>query len=391
MSLILQCRDEEQNYLFLYKLVLEKGSKYWANINGVETDQVDSFTKLIRILKFEEVKLNKFIRIEGEPNYLKAFKIAQQGEYSYYNAKERIVDICQRLLKGERINTERDAITYGVHMETLKLDIYTLRNILTDYTIDFDGDYKLNFTRGLSIAEAFVLLIMLYHSKSLNSAEVKQIQEKIVKQFSGQEQQSLSKFFQSYSFYYKPYMEQPQLAYIELIFRAVSEQRFVTFTYQKKSGDIFQKTVKPLTVILHDRLYYLVAEDITEADEQPVNFRFDRMTNLNLCKDKYKIDEQNRFQQGQYIDEAFNMYTGKKETIRFKVKQHLVEYVMRRFPQARCVSEDEQCKTYDVIVRGTDGVILWLLSQKADLEVLAPLYLREKMKDIISDMMDIYR
>lgn len=391
MNQILYCSDEGFNHLYVYSESFQSGSKYWARINEHITAKVDSFTKLIRILKLEEVDLKKFVCIDGEPHYEKLFHAAQQGEYAYYNAKERIIDICQRLLKGERIHAERDAITYGVHIETLKLDIYTLRNILTDYTIDFDGEYKLTSTQGLTMAEAFMLLIMVYHSKSLNNIEVKQIQEKILKQFSGHEQQSLSKFFQSYNYYYKPYMQQPQLEYFELIFRAVSEQRLVSFIYQKKSGAISEKMAKPLSVILHDRLYYLVAEDMTEDNTQPVNFRFDRLSELKLCKEKFRMEEHNRFQQGQYIDEAFNMYTGDKEIIRFKVKPHLAEYVLRRFPQAICLKQDEQSITYEVIVRGTDGVIMWLLSQKADLEVLAPLYLREKMRQIISDMMDIYQ
>lgn len=390
MKLILTCKASAQPQLYVFKEQYHNGNKYFSQIGELVLEKVDSFTKLVRALRLEEVDLAKYSIVDGEDMYVKAFKIAQAGELSYYNAKERIVDICQRLLKGEHISTERDAITYGVHPETIKLDIYTLRNILTDYTIDFDGKYKLNHAKNLSVAEAFVLLLMVYHSKSLNGEEVKRIQDKVVKQFSGMEQQTLIRFFQSYTYYYKPYIQKSQLQLIENVFRAVSEQQYVSFLYRKKTGEVKQKTVKPLTVILHDRMYYLVGEDMAADNEQPINYRFDRIFTLEICDEKFKTEENNRFQQGQYIEEAFNMYTGKKEVIRFKAKASITEYVLRQFPHAICIKEDTDSKTYDVIVRGTEGILLWLLSQKANIEVLSPQHMRDKMKQVIMDMLQLY-
>ena len=390
MKLILTCKALAQPQLFVFKEQYSNGNKYLLQSDDFVLPKVNSFIKLVRALRLKEVDLSKYSSVEGEEEYVKAFKTAQAGELSYYNAKERIVDICQRLLKGEHISTDSDAMTYGVHPETIKLDIYTLRNILTDYTIDFDGKYKLNHAQNLSVAEAFILLIMVYHSKSLNREEVKLIQDKVVKQFSGMEQQTLIRFFKSYGYYYKPYIQKGQLQLIEKVFRAVSEQQYVSFTYRNKMGEVKEKTVKPLTVILHDQMYYLVGEDVVADNEQPINYRFDRIFKLRICDEKFKVEENNRFQQGQYIEEAFNMYTGKKELIRFRAKTSITEYVLRKFPHAICVKEDNDSNTYDVVVRGTEGILLWLLSQKANIEVLSPQHMRDKMKQVIKDMLQLY-
>ncbi|HBI02631.1 MAG TPA: WYL domain-containing protein, partial [Paenibacillaceae bacterium] len=46
---------------------------------------------------------------------------------------------------------------------------------------------------------------------------------------------------------------------------------------------------------------------------------------------------------------------------------------------------------YELEVRGTQGIILWLLQQKDEIEVLSPQSLRDEVKEIISRMYQVYQ
>ncbi|WP_339192840.1 hypothetical protein NSU02_10390 [Aeribacillus sp. FSL W8-0870] len=91
------------------------------------------------------------------------------------------------------------------HAETIKEDIRSLRSVLEHYgeMIVYNSKDKLyelmTSEHSLTIGEAFVLLILLYHSRSLNKEECEQIEAKIMEMYSLQEQQKLKRFFCSYN------------------------------------------------------------------------------------------------------------------------------------------------------------------------------------------------
>ena len=85
------------------------------------------------------------------------------------------------------------------------------------------------------------------------------------------------------------------------------------------------------------------------------------------------------------------MFTGQKETIRLKIRPIIREYLLRKFPSATLISSNEEWETFEIIVLGTEGILFWILSQKADVEVLSPQYFREKLKVTIQSMAQLYQ
>ncbi|WP_431026742.1 helix-turn-helix transcriptional regulator [Lysinibacillus sp. LZ02] len=393
-QLLLGTTLDNQN-IFIYRKPYQNVFRYWAEVKEnntlTSTAEMNSFSKVLRTLKMMQIKLENFKIIKGEHRFIQEFEIAQKGEKSHYTSQERVIDICQRLLAGEEISTKHDAIHYGVHSETIKSDIYTLRNILKSYDIESHGNYRIKHSNSLIITEAFVLLMMLYHNKSLILQEVQTIQEKIIQQFSGQERKNLSDFFKSFKYYYKPFIKIEQLEQIDLIFRAITHKKYIKFAYTNTLGNEKIRTVKPLTIILHDRMYYLICEEIESTSNNPKNFRLDRMQQLIVLHQSFKENQSKRFQPGNYIDESFNMFTGQKETIRLKIRPVIREYLLRKFPSATLISSNEEWETFEIIVLGTEGILFWILSQKADIEVISPQHFREKLKLTIQSMAQLYQ
>jgi predicted DNA-binding transcriptional regulator YafY len=352
---------------------------------------VDRFSRVLKILKAKILDFHNLEILEGQSNFIKDLQNAQKGEFTHYNAQERIVHICQRLIKGEEISIDHETMMYGVHKETIKKDIYTLRDILRDYKVEFNDTYKIKESERLTVAEALMILLMTYHSKSLNATEVKTLQTKIVKQFSGEEQKRLRSFFSSFDFYYQDFVSKELIQDIEKIFRAITQKRLLTFTYAKPDGSAKVRLIKPFTIIVHDSMYYLVGEELESDKPNPVNFRLDRIHNLTSLHERYKENEHTRFQPGEYINESYNMFTGKKEIVTLKIRPYLREYLIRKFPFAKSIKVNEDWETLEVIVRGTDGILFWILSQKADVEVVGPRDFREKVITTIQSMIQVYK
>lgn len=115
-----------------------------------------------------------------------------------FNAAERILDIYLRLEKDGQTSEEL-ARDYGKSKDTIYRDIRSIQKVL-----EKDGDslnlifnrkeerYELN--RGgnsLTFAEVAAIMITLYCSRSFNKDEMRNMEEKIIRLFKGNERNKL--------------------------------------------------------------------------------------------------------------------------------------------------------------------------------------------------------
>ena len=84
------------------------------------------------------------------------------------------------------------------------------------------------------------------------------------------------------------------------------------------------------------------------------------------------------------------MFTGQVEKVTLKIQAGIKPYFLRRFPYGLIVQEDESSFVAEVEVAGTEGILFWILSQKADVEVLKPAHLRGRMKQLLTEMLTLY-
>lgn len=359
------------------------------------TKKVARFPELIKLLKIHFKEWNE-LKLVSCMMFEKDIRDSLIGEKTHYNSQHRALDLFYHLQKEKMIDVQQAVIDYGVHKETIKSDVYLMREVLENDFIrikakDNEGKYEISASDQFSVGDAFALLLLIYHNQSLSLKEVKLLQNKIINQFSSIEQQKLRSFFQSYEYYYHEFISKDLLSDIEKIFRAVQQHKLVTFTYKKYDGTSRVRLVKPLTIILHDKAYYLVGDEVGREKEYPSNFGLDRVFGL-ATTDEVSVPAKgnNRFQPGQYANQSFNMFTGPVEKVTLKIQAGIKPYFLRRFPYGVIVQEDESSFVAEVEVAGTEGILFWILSQKADVEVLKPAHLRGRMKQLLTEMLTLY-
>lgn len=386
---------EPNNRNFLYYAVVSGLVSEMTGDDTLITGKVNRFPELLKLLKVHfkewyELKLVSCTKFE------KDIKSSLLGEKTHYSSQLRILDLFHQLQKEKSIDVQQAMIDYGVHKETVKNDIYLMREVLENDFVTIDakeqnGAYEISASDQFTAGDAFVLLLLMYHNQSLTLREVKLLQKKIVNQFSTAEQQRLRSFFQSYEYYYHEFTSRNLLQDIENLFNAIQQHKVVTFTYRKYDGSFKTRKVKPLTIVLHDKAYYLVAHEIGSDKPYPSNFGLDRVFDLAVLKETITPNKgEERFQPGKYVNQSFNMFTGEVEIVTLRIRSVIKPYFIRRFPSSRIVKEDEKTFVAEVEVAGTEGIMFWILSQKADVEVLQPVSVRERMKQLLTDMLKLY-
>jgi len=333
----------------------------------------------------------------GVPDFIKKIEKAKQsGPKMYYQSQQRVLDLYVRLKQGEKLNLQNLCYEYSKHAETIKEDIRSLRSVLEHYgeMIVYNSKDKLyelmTSEHSLTIGEAFVLLILLYHSRSLNKEECEQIEAKIMEMYSLQEQQKLKRFFCSYNYHYQSFQKERLLEKIDMIFQAILQKKCLSFNYQK-DGTKTERIVQPLSVVFHDHAFYVAAKLVNKNKQNPIYFRIDRITDLNVLKQSFPTNEKHEyFQAGAYKNLAFNMFTGDEIIVKIKTVKWLEEYVYRAFAHAKKVAENETSIIMEMKVFGTEGILFWILAQQERVEVLEPLFLREKIKEKIIKLAKLY-
>ena len=387
------------------KISLHKAQKKGKEIYWVEEENGEkSISAQVTTLSEAMELLNHYPWAKMETEFIHPIivdRIAEMREtYGGKSAKKkvnsqlRILQMFLRFMQKERLSLEELQEEYGKHPETLKKDIEYIRIALDQiHHLKYDRLEKKYFIAEnpdlLTIGDSLVLLLMLFHSRVLNQDECQLLVSKLIKSYSPDQQIKLRQFFESYKFHYKPVQEQELLKKIDTLFNAILDQNIVQFDYFK-DGNTKTRKVIPYTIIFHDGMFYLAAHKSELENSQPVFWRLDKMSNVETLQEKFRL--QKHIDLGEYRMQSFNMFTGELMKVRMKMKSCLQEYLYRECVKAEEVEKlDDEWSIYELEVRGTQGIILWLLQQKDEIEVLSPQSLRDEVKEIIGRMYQVYQ
>ena len=84
------------------------------------------------------------------------------------------------------------------------------------------------------------------------------------------------------------------------------------------------------------------------------------------------------------------MYAGKLQKVVLKFYGTNPEPILDRLPTARVIEQyDNEC-TIEAEVYGK-GIIMWLLSQGSKVEVIRPESMRDEVKTMLQEMLNLYK
>ena len=311
----------------------------------------------------------------------------------------RLLDIFERLNRGELLNKQEMVRYYGVGGKTIQRDIEDIRSYLADRrevhvsaTIEYDRGakgYRLTrFEREwLTNQETLALCKILLESRALEKTELRGLIEKLLTQASPSDRAIAEDIIRSEYAAYVPLRHGKKL--LESLWRislAIHRHREISFFYTRKDGVSHQRTVKPLSIMFSAYYFYVIAL-YDDADEGEVyrTFRIDRLTDLKETGKSFRIPHNAKFHDGEFRKRVQYMYDGKMQTIRFKYHDSSIEHVLDRLPTAKAKKVADG--VYDVTAEVSGkGILIWLLSQGSQVEVNAPRELREEWLSEINRM-----
>jgi predicted DNA-binding transcriptional regulator YafY len=311
------------------------------------------------------------------------------------NSSTRALTIWKQLSSGIRLNADQLCLEYNCGKDTIQRDIRYIRDVF-GVTVEYDStlkSYGLTDKESLlTVGEVFLVILMLYNSRSLNRGECSEIINRLVRRFPADEQTRLRRFFNSFNYSYEEVTSVPLLDSIQILFESIMEQKKVTFLYPLPAKDLqlITRELSPVTITYHKGSFFLLGK---REDQIVRHYRVDRMSNLQKTETKFYVEQgKDFFRVGEYRNRSFNMFSGEEKKIRLRIPRNIEEYLRRECPKLQIInrSGDGATLIVEVTTLGYEGILFWIFSQQEWIEVLAPEELRTIMKQKLQQMSQLY-
>jgi proteasome accessory factor B len=173
------------------------------------------------------------------------------------------------------------------------------------------------------------------------------------------------------------------------IIHAIQNGVMLKFTHKKHwIDDITQREVKPIAIKESQQRWYLVAWD--KKDETLKTFGLDRISNLKITETKFKPINYSVEKEFQHAFGVETYEAAEKVVLEFSKQQG--NYI-KTFPlheSQRIVEETEDTVILEIFIHTTNDIKMELLKYGSNVKVIAPITLRNEIKNRISEMSNLY-
>ena len=305
----------------------------------------------------------------------------------------RMLDIFERLNKGERISKRDLMVYYGVGEKTIQRDIEDIRNYLAekhgyepDATVKYNRSqncyYLVRFEREwLSNQEVLAICKILLESRAFAKEEMNRLLEKLLAQATPTQRKVVEGIIKSESVNYMPLQhKKPLVDTLWQVSNAIAQEHPLRFSYTRQDGRTKERTAKPLAIIFSEFYFYVIGLQVYAEGDAFRTYRLDRMAHIVILEENFRIPYRDKFRDGEFRKRVQFMYDGELMTIKFRYFGSSVEHVLDRLPTAKAKKRDVGVYDVSAEVYG-DGILIWLLSQGSQVEVYAPEKLRRQWLD----------
>lgn len=305
----------------------------------------------------------------------------------------RMLDIFERLNKGERISKRDLTVYYGVGEKTIQRDIEDIRNYLAEKH-GYEPDATIKYNRGqncyylvrferewLSNQEVLAICKILLESRAFAKEEMNRLLTKLLAQATPTQRKVVEGIIKDESVNYVPLQhKKPLLENLWQVSDAIVQEHPIRFSYTRQDGRTKDRTVKPLAIIFSEFYFYLIGLQTYETGDAFRTYRLDRIANIITSEEKFRIPYRDKFRDSEFRKRVQFMYDGELMTVKFRYFGSSVEHVLDRLLTAKAKQRDVSVYDISAEVYG-DGILIWLLSQGSQVEVYAPEELRQQWLD----------
>ncbi|MEF9984553.1 MAG: WYL domain-containing protein [Oscillospiraceae bacterium] len=297
------------------------------------------------------------------------------------NKSFRILNINERLNKGEFVNNSELAMEYNVTEKTIQEDIDDLRLYFAkthssenETVIKYDkakkGYYLINFSREcMTNEEVLAVSKILLESRAFCKKELDGLLSKIVTQATINDKKQVEDIIRNEQFYYAPLKHNKMLlSPIWEISKFITNQEIISFTYTRQDDVCSNKLIKPVSIVFSEYYFYLIGFMADNSKDYPIIFRIDRMENLKGTGIKFNISYLDKLKDDEFRQGIQLMYSGELHTVKFEYTG-VIEAVFDRLPTAKVIKEDNGVRTVTAEVYA-NGIDMWLKSQGDKVRVI---------------------
>jgi predicted DNA-binding transcriptional regulator YafY len=111
---------------------------------------------------------------------------------------------------------------------------------------------------------------------------------------------------------------------------------------------------------------------------------------ITLSSHSFQRDKSFNLQE--FLDSRWGIEGGEAEVVKVRFTGEAASEVMEmnHHPKEKVISVGENEAIYTVTVKGTNGILKWILAYGSEAEVLAPNYLREQIERIAKNIIRLY-
>ncbi|SCY21528.1 Predicted DNA-binding transcriptional regulator YafY, contains an HTH and WYL domains [Pseudobutyrivibrio sp. AR14] len=303
-----------------------------------------------------------------------------------------ILDILRDYSDSEHRLLQQDIIdllknNYGMNCErrAVKNNIVSLQEM--GYDIVAKQGYYLN-TRDFTDAELRLMIDSIFTSGAISDKDAHSLVKKL--------ERYSNKYFKAHVSHIHSTSsgkntDNPMVMdSIAIIDEAISKGRQISFSYLQYGIDFklhpkrSQKyIVSPYQMISNRGKYYLIAN--TEEYENLSHFRLDRITNVEILKDKNKpIKSIHGYERGlnlkDYLAEHFYMFHGESIHIKLKAHESLMDNLVDSFGKEFRVEPAGDDEIVVSLKCNPDTFFYWAMQYGLNIEVLEPESMRERIQ-----------
>lgn len=317
---------------------------------------------------------------------------------------DRVLAIYSNLIDGRAVNVKAAAEHYGVSTRTIKRDIDDIRGFLFEQGAE-NGMYKevlydrakdnyyLTGVDKLSSRELFALSKVLLESRAFCKDEFNPLLDKIIECCaSDNDLIHIKDMIANERFHYcEPVHHKQVVDTIWDLSVAIKNHNRIKIVYNRLTEPKHkERIIEPVGLMFSDYYFYLAAFIPEKQTPFPTIYRVDRISNLKILKENFKVPYSDRFEEGEFRKRIQFMYGGDLLKLEFKYFGESTEAIMDRLPTAEIISKEDGCYTFKAEVFGR-GIKPWILSQTDKIEVLKPIELRDEIKELLEKITERYK
>lgn len=316
------------------------------------------------------------------------------------NQNIRLLSLFNRLKSGKSISKLEEATRFGVSEKTIQRDIGDIREYLE---IEDPGSYLVfnkkekNYTisreeqKYISSQELLAIVKILMDSRAFPKKEMQAIIDHLLELSVSENKKLIESIISNEKYLYESLQNSKSI--FETLWnlaKSINSKNLIQVAYKKEyENKAKAKILKPVGLIFSEFYFYLIAYQSNVDLDFPKTYRVDRIEEVKILPDKFKVPYSDRFQEGEFKKRVQFMYSGELLHIKFRYKGWSPQAILDRLPTAKIVKQDGSGTVFTAEVFG-EGIKMWLLSQAEYIEVLEPAHFRETIAKTIRKMNNLY-